>query len=153
MNIAIVGYGIAGITAAIQLRKLGHTITHFERSPTLRGGGAGMLLHPPALNMLSSLGLATQALALGACVRSIGARTTEHKILMDFSYADFAADACGLGIQRQLLHQLLSSADRGRNSVVTGCEVTAFDASRGLLIDQVKPVSYTHLTLPTICSV
>lgn len=30
LEIAIVGYGIAGIAAAIQLRRLGHHITHFD---------------------------------------------------------------------------------------------------------------------------
>jgi len=138
MNVAIVGYGIAGITAAIQLRKLGHTITHFERKPTLAGGGAGMLLHPPALSLLASLGLATQVQALGACVRSISARTTTDKVLMAFSYADFAVNSGGVGIQRELLHQLLASADSGRSRVVTDYEVTAFDASKGLLTDRCK---------------
>jgi glycine/D-amino acid oxidase-like deaminating enzyme len=32
LDIAIVGYGVAGISAAIHLRRSGHRITHFERN-------------------------------------------------------------------------------------------------------------------------
>ena len=38
LRIAIVGYGIAGISAAIFLRRLGHEVIHFERAavPSIR---------------------------------------------------------------------------------------------------------------------
>ena len=133
MRIAIVGYGIAGIAAAIQLRRLGHDITHFERGHPPVTRGAGMLLHPPALRQLQKLGLLESVRACGAPVRRICAQSVHGQPLMDLDYAGALAGQHGLGIQRVVLHRLLSSADTGRDHVLSGHRIASLDPQLGYL--------------------
>jgi 2-polyprenyl-6-methoxyphenol hydroxylase-like FAD-dependent oxidoreductase len=126
---------MGGIAAAIQLRRQGHHITHFERSAPPAARGAGMLLHPPALRQLQKLGLLETAMACGAPVRRICARTVRGQPLMDFGYGDLLAGQHGLGIQRGALHRLLASADAGRDDVLAGRSITSMDAAQGLLFE------------------
>ena len=135
LNIAIVGYGIAGIAAAIHLRRLGHSITHFERSDPPIACGAGMLMHSPAMRQLKLLGVLDAALERGATVRRIAAKTIEGRSLLDFSYGDFMDGQCGLGIQRGTLHRLLSEADSGRGQVHAGRKIVAAESNDGLISD------------------
>jgi FAD-dependent urate hydroxylase len=134
-RVAIVGYGIGGIAAAIQLRRLGHDITHFERSPPSMAPGAGMLLHPPALRQLQKLGLLEAAMDLGAPVARICAETVDGRPLMEIDYAELLAGQRGLGIQRGALHRLLSSADAGRGDVLSGCDIASLDPQQGYLFN------------------
>jgi 2-polyprenyl-6-methoxyphenol hydroxylase-like FAD-dependent oxidoreductase len=55
--VAIVGAGIAGITAAISLSKDGHDVSLFERNIEHGSVGAGILLAPNAVTALESLGV------------------------------------------------------------------------------------------------
>lgn len=135
LRIAIVGYGIAGISAAVHLRRHDHLVTHFERHDPPSAAGAGMLLHPPAKRELEALGIVEKALACGARVRGIHALTTRGYPLFDLGYADLAAEQSGLGIQRGTLHRLLSSADTGRDAVVAGRNMTGADPQGGYLIE------------------
>jgi 2-polyprenyl-6-methoxyphenol hydroxylase-like FAD-dependent oxidoreductase len=136
LDVAIVGYGIAGIAAAIRLRRLGHRITHFDRNNPPAAVGAGMLLHPPAIRQLDQLGVMTDAVACGAPVRRICAQTVHGRPLMDFRYGDVLADQFGLGIQRATLHQLLASADGGRNQVCCGRKIISLDPVHGYVMDE-----------------
>jgi 2-polyprenyl-6-methoxyphenol hydroxylase-like FAD-dependent oxidoreductase len=133
LEIAIVGYGIGGIAAAIHLRRLGHNITHFERKPRPEAGGAGMLLHPPALRQLQKLDLLQAAMECGAPVASICAQTVDGRPLMKLDYAEVLAGQCGLGIQRGTLHRLLSGADAGRDQVLNGHDMVSLDSQQGYL--------------------
>lgn len=135
LRIAIVGYGIGGISAAMHLRRQGHCITHFDRHEPPSSAGAGMLLHPPAQRELAALGILEQAQECGAPVRGIHAQTTRGCPLFEMGYADFANGQFGLGIQRGTLHQLLSSADAGREAVMVGRNMTLADSHEGYLLD------------------
>jgi FAD-dependent urate hydroxylase len=134
LRIAIVGYGIGGISAALHLRRQGHVITHFDRNDPPSSLGAGMLLHPPAQRELDALGILGQAQACGAPVRGIRAQTTRGYPLFDLGYTELAADRFGLGIQRGTLHRLLSSADAGRDVVMAGRNMTSADPDGGCLL-------------------
>jgi salicylate hydroxylase len=57
LNIAIVGGGTAGLTAALAFAKNGHEITVFERAKRLEEIGAGIQLSPNANKVLVALGL------------------------------------------------------------------------------------------------
>jgi FAD-dependent urate hydroxylase len=131
LRVAIVGYGIGGIAAAIQLRRLGHDITHFERSHPPGTVGAGMLLHPPALRHLQKLGLLEAGMACGAPIRRVLAQAVNGQPLMDLDYAGLFAGQYGLGIQRGALHRILSSADTGR--VPHRHNISSIDPQRGYL--------------------
>ena len=135
LDIAIVGYGIAGISAAIHLRRSGHRITHFERNDPPVACGAGMVLHPAAMRQLDMLGVSNAAIKCGAPIRRIQAQTIHGRSLFDLDYGDVVEGRCGLGIQRGTLHRLLSSADTGRNSVNSGHDVVSVEPESGYLTE------------------
>ena len=131
MHIAVVGYGIAGVAAAIHLRRLGHQITHFERSEVDVAGG-GLLLQAPAIGLLAELGLERQLRARGAVVDQLCAETTGGRRLLDLRYPSGSATA--LGIQRQALRALLAAADSGHGLLQRGVRMQGVDPERGVLL-------------------
>ncbi len=135
-DVAIVGYGIAGIAAGIHLRRLGHRVTHFERDASTVSSGAGMVLHPPALRRLGELGILEAAMACGAPVRRIRAISQSGQVLMDLGYKDMGADTIGIGIQRGTLHRLLANADDQSEHVLGRCEIVGIDADFGVVVDK-----------------
>ena len=53
LRIAVSGWSIGGLTAALVLRDAGHEVDVYERSPSrLNGRGAGIVLHPATLRYL-----------------------------------------------------------------------------------------------------
>ena len=130
MKVAIIGYGIAGAAAAIHLRRLNHDVTSFDRNkaPT---SGAGILLHPLALNELSQLGIFEEVKKRGALVKHIRARTMSGRSIMKLDYADRSKAAFGIGIQRSTFHQVLINADHGHSEKFVNQEITAIDPHTG----------------------
>ena len=60
MHVAVVGAGIAGLTAAIALARRGFSVEVFERAPVLAEIGAGIQLSPNAFSVLERLGVASE---------------------------------------------------------------------------------------------
>jgi salicylate hydroxylase len=56
-NVAVVGAGLGGLTAAIALRQRGFDVTVYEQAPALGEIGAGIQLSPNAMRVLVGLGL------------------------------------------------------------------------------------------------
>lgn len=71
LNIAIVGAGIGGLTAAIALRAQGHTVTVYEQAAQFMRVGADINLTPNAVRALDGLG---ETVSQG--IRASGARPT-----------------------------------------------------------------------------
>lgn len=133
LDIVVVGYGIAGIAAAIHLRRLGHHVEHIERATDRPTGGAGVLLHPPALALLSDHGLLPSVMELGSPVTRLQANCVSGRPIMDFGYADREPGAFGLGVQRRALVHLLRGRDAVSDRVCFGQPVASVDPDRGLL--------------------
>lgn len=63
-SIAIVGAGIAGLTAAIMLGKLGFDVRVFESAEEIRGIGAGMGLASNAIKAFEYLNLDEEVISI-----------------------------------------------------------------------------------------
>lgn len=61
LNIAIIGGGIGGLTAAIALRQKGCSVTLFEQAPEIGEVGAGLQISVNAVRVLRALGLKPQS--------------------------------------------------------------------------------------------
>lgn len=110
LDIAIVGCGTAGQTAALALARMGHAVTLFERFAEPRPLGAGLLLQPTGLAVLARLGLLEPALALGQRIARLHGRTVRGRTVIDLRYRDHAPAAFGLGMHRGALFSLLLTA-------------------------------------------
>jgi 2-polyprenyl-6-methoxyphenol hydroxylase-like FAD-dependent oxidoreductase len=135
LRIAIVGYGIAGAALALLLGRRGYVVDCFERQVTGVAGGAGLLLAPPALTLLRSLGLEDAAMRLGSVVSGLRMTKSDGKVLLDWDATRWGHSCLGLGIERRILHELLARADAGETRLHRGMEITSVDAVRGTLVD------------------
>ena len=61
----IVGAGVGGLAAGLALRRAGWTVRVFERAPSPRELGFGLVLAPNAIAALAALGVADEVLARG----------------------------------------------------------------------------------------
>jgi 2-polyprenyl-6-methoxyphenol hydroxylase-like FAD-dependent oxidoreductase len=91
MKITIAGAGIAGLTAALVLGRRGHKVVVLERNPAINPVGAGIVLAPNALRILTALGVQLQA--CGQPIRQISLR-----------------DACGAALETTEIDRILPSA-------------------------------------------
>ena len=67
LKIAVIGGGIGGAAAALNLLKAGHDVEVYEQAETFREVGAGIQISPNASRVIHGLGLA-EPLAKSACV-------------------------------------------------------------------------------------
>jgi salicylate hydroxylase len=65
-HILIAGAGIGGLTAALGLLRQGFAVSVYEQAKELREVGAGVLISPNGMRVLTSLGVAERALAVAA---------------------------------------------------------------------------------------
>jgi 2-polyprenyl-6-methoxyphenol hydroxylase-like FAD-dependent oxidoreductase len=136
LRIAIVGFGIAGAALALLLGRRGYAINCFERSDVGVDGGAGLLLAPPALTLLRSLGLEEEIRRRGSVVSTLRATTTDGKVLLNWDATRWGYSCLGLGVQRRCLLDVLSHAAAGEvKRLRRGIEIAAVDSLRGVLVD------------------
>ena len=69
-HITIIGGGIAGLTTAIALKRIGRSVTVFEAAPTIRPIGSGISLAPNALSAFGALGLSEALQERGHMLRT-----------------------------------------------------------------------------------
>jgi 2-polyprenyl-6-methoxyphenol hydroxylase-like FAD-dependent oxidoreductase len=124
LRIGVVGCGVAGQAAATFLSETGHDVTVFERFGEPRPIGAGLLLQPSGLAVLRALGLADDAIARGARIAGLEAKTATGRDVLDLSYANLHPKAHGLGIRRGVLFDLLHGRlKRSPATIRTGTEI------------------------------
>ena len=146
LRVAVIGYGIAGITAAICLRRLGHAISHFERGGRPRPQGGGLLLSPGAMGTLHRLGAGDRIAALGAAVRSVDHRDPTGRRYLELDLAAHgiarrknsttpSTDDLPVGILRGALLDALAEVDGGAAKLQPLGAVHSVDARNGTIND------------------
>src|SRR5262245_25551334 len=79
----IIGGGIGGVTAAIDLKQVGLDVTVYERAEELREVGSGLPLWTNALRTLHKIGLVDELEKLGVQVKSVRVSTWSGHTLTD----------------------------------------------------------------------
>ena len=125
LRIAIVGYGAAGQAAALFLAAQGHALSVYEQAATPGPVGAGFLLQPTGLGVLSRLGLHEHALALGQRIERLHGENRRGRRVMDMGYADHAPGCFGLGLTRGALFTVLRDAYADAGRIHTGVCIDA----------------------------
>ncbi len=131
MNIAIIGAGIGGLTAAIALKRHGAAVTVFEQAPEISEVGAGIQISANAIRVLTKLGLtpfewpysAPKAVHLcdykmGRVVSKVDLNTSRNEPFLQFHRADLIgalydeAQRSGVGIKLgQTIDNLTTNGD------------------------------------------
>jgi len=123
-RIAIVGAGIAGLSSALYLSRLGHAVTVFERFPEAQPVGSGLMLQPTGMSVLHDLGLLDAVLQLGQPLFGLlGHDARSGRKILDVAYR---GTRFGLGVNRAALFQVLYDAVRAAGIPVE----TAHEISR-----------------------
>ncbi|WP_205503129.1 FAD-dependent monooxygenase [Rufibacter psychrotolerans] len=109
MNIGIIGGGIAGLSTAIALQRLGITAQVYDAAPTFEPVGAGLALAANAIKGFQRLGIAEEVIAEGNCLDGFHIIDQDGKLI---NRTDSRAISAKYGldnfvIHRASLHQVL----------------------------------------------
>ena len=111
MKITIIGGGIAGLTTAIALNKIGIEATIFEASPEIKALGAGLVLAANAMQAYKKIGISAEIIEKGRLVPAFIIYDQEGKVVTktdsQANTEKYGAD--NFTIHRAHLHQLLLS--------------------------------------------
>ena len=110
--VTIVGGGVAGLTAAIALRRRGAAVTVLERAPAIAEVGAGLQLSPNALRVLDALDLLPAIEAMSLPSRAVRLRDASGRDVVRLDLADRPQSRFRL-IHRARLIEVLEQAARG----------------------------------------
>jgi 2-polyprenyl-6-methoxyphenol hydroxylase-like FAD-dependent oxidoreductase len=111
MKITIIGGGIAGLTTAIALNKIGLQVQIFEAAPSIKAIGAGLVLAANAMQGFQKLGISVEIIEKGRLCPSFNIYDPKGKIITktdsQANTEKYGAD--NFTIHRANLHQLLLS--------------------------------------------
>lgn len=123
LDVGVIGCGTAGAAAALFLARAGHRVTVYEAVEDPSAVGAGIMIQPTGMRVLSRLGLLDFVLGRGARVSRLHCVTRERRPVIDLSYADVDRDAFGLGLHRGVLFMALFDAVRAQDGVKLRCGI------------------------------
>ncbi|HYH15699.1 MAG TPA: FAD-dependent monooxygenase, partial [Flavisolibacter sp.] len=111
MNISIIGGGIAGLTTAIALQKLGISYTLFESAPAIKAVGAGLVLAANAMKGLQQLGIADAIIDAGRVLDAFTIYDDKGRVIThtDCKALNEQYGINNFSIHRAALHHLLYS--------------------------------------------
>ncbi len=114
MQVAVLGGGIAGLSAAIALALEGAQVQVYERDAELRGIGAGIVAWPNAVFVLEALGLA-ELCAQGGRVSAMRRLTPAGEVLgsLDLEALNAAMGHASRSLLRRDLQRALLARARG----------------------------------------
>jgi len=130
-RILIVGGGIAGLTAAIALRRRGFSPELIEREPAWRAVGAGIALQPNAMRLLMGLGGGTAVERAGAPLRRFRYCTLQGDTLAEIDLIQLWKDVGrGAGVERTKLQDALLGELKGARCRL-GARITGLEQKSG----------------------
>jgi 2-polyprenyl-6-methoxyphenol hydroxylase-like FAD-dependent oxidoreductase len=109
LEVGVVGAGTAGAAAALFLARAGHRVQLIERFARPDPIGAGIVLQPTGLGVLTRLGLDAPIRRAGARIDALRARGPRWN-LFELRYARLHPDLFGLGLHRGVLFRALYDA-------------------------------------------
>ncbi|MDQ7070340.1 MAG: NAD(P)/FAD-dependent oxidoreductase [Rhodobacterales bacterium] len=129
LNIAIVGAGIGGLSAASLLTDSGHTVVIFDQFSETLPVGSGLVIQPVGQDVLAQIGVIDAALATGNRVnRMLGHDAGNGRRVLDVWYGHDQNSRFGLAIHRSALFQALFDAVTSRGvHIITDAQVTSAD--------------------------
>jgi 2-polyprenyl-6-methoxyphenol hydroxylase-like FAD-dependent oxidoreductase len=112
LDIGVAGCGIAGLAAALLLKRAEHRVTLYERFAAPRPIGSGLMIQPTGLAVLERMELAGKLCVLGAPIsRLFGKVVPSGKTVLDVRYEWLGLPgARGLAVHRAALFGLLHGA-------------------------------------------
>ena len=131
----IVGGGIAGLVASIQLARNGWSVRLHERSPALRAGGNGLPIFENGLRVLEALGLGAEIKARGHQLdKWVICRSSGQKIV---EYEPYAATGGRIVMfQRQaLIDPLAAAAIEAGVEICVGSKVIGAERAGAVLLE------------------
>lgn len=109
----IIGGGLSGMCAAIQLRKVGINVDLIELDSNWSPLGAGITLAAPTLRALETVGVIDEVLTHGYCFDNIDIRTAHGALIAQVpTPKPVGSNQSGAGILRPVLASILSRAVR-----------------------------------------
>lgn len=111
-KVLVIGGGIGGMCAAIQLRKAGHEVDLVEIDPEWRVYGAGITISGPTLRAFREIGIVDEILAQGWCADGCTIALPDGAVIAQYPTPRVAGpDIPGGGaIMRPVLARILSKA-------------------------------------------
>jgi 2-polyprenyl-6-methoxyphenol hydroxylase-like FAD-dependent oxidoreductase len=135
-RVLIVGGGIAGLTAAIAMRRAGIEVDVVEQNPAWSVYGVGIIQLANALRALNTIGLADQCVAAGHPLPTVRLYDPQGNLLVEIPQPPLAGPQFppGNALTRPRLHAILQQGVRDSGATVrlglTVAELT--DADRGV---------------------
>ena len=110
VSVAVAGCGPCGLATALLLARQSHEVTLFERFPTPRPIGSGLMIQPTGFAVLQRVGLADRILREGARIdRLFGKAGT--RVVLDVHYRALRQPGLfGIGVHRASLFDALYEA-------------------------------------------
>ncbi|MEO0916491.1 MAG: NAD(P)/FAD-dependent oxidoreductase [Pseudomonadota bacterium] len=116
MNIAIIGAGIGGLTAAALLSDRGHRVAIFDKFANPKPVGSGLVIQPVGQAVLDVIGAGSMARTKGQKItRMLGHEADYGRRVLNVWYDRQGRENCGLGIHRASLFSTLFDAVGARN--------------------------------------
>jgi len=132
VDIAIIGGGIAGLSAALACHTLGHKAHVFEAAPEFKAMGTSLSLWPNAMGCLADWGLDKQITQRGSVVDQLAWRRLDGRAYFEHPLNGLYDDIGhkGVCIRRSDLHEVLV-ASLPSEYLHRGCALTQFKEEDG----------------------
>lgn len=132
LDIAIVGAGIGGLTAAAAMAANGHRVQVYDKFLAPRPVGSGLVIQPVGQAVLHRIGAGNEAIARGRAIwRMHGIEAATGRTVLKVDYGKPGATRFGLAIQRPALFDAVLAAAQDANAeLVAGHEVAGRVGSR-----------------------